>query len=172
MNNNKNKICRREDGTIEYNGKIIRRLENGILEYDGRLVHRVDRYKMNGKHRLKFTFISSNDVYEQGIILALANFNGDIFWEGKKYDIPKGRFPTLDLFEKNFGKEFVLEIVLRKGEILICNGSIVEKIVRYWEGECGMFIDEISPNKKRYQCNDFSKDFDFDDLTFEIEILD
>lgn len=34
-------------------------------------------------------------------------------------------------------------------------------------------VKEIAPNKKRYICNSpISKDYEYDDLVFEIEILD
>jgi len=173
MNDNKKQTIFREDGTIEYDGKIIRHLEDGTTEYDGRIIYNSDKYDQKGKHRLKFTFVSATDIYEQCIILCLDDVDADIFWEGKKYIIPKRKFPTLDLFEKKFGKEFILDIDLREGEIHICNGTLVDGYVEYFDGECGMFIDKVGSNKTRYQCNSpIAKDFAFDDLTFEIEILD
>lgn len=144
------------------------------LIYEGNIVPTYDIYNKRGKHKVKFTFVSSNATSEQGIILDLGgNFDGDIFWESKKYDIPKRKFPTLDLFEKYFGKEFILEIDLREGEIYIFNGAIENGFVSYCSGLCAMFIEDVAANKKRYQCNSpISKKFTFDDLIFEIEILD
>ena len=94
-----------------------------------------------------------------------------MYWEIKTENCPL--FPQIFyLFERDFGKEFVLDIDLRDGEIYIYNGTIARDIVRYSSGHYGMFIDEISHNKKRYQCNSpMSKDYDYDDFLFEIEIL-
>ncbi|MBQ7105378.1 MAG: hypothetical protein IJN90_05930 [Bacilli bacterium] len=148
--------------------------EKESLVYDGRIIHDSDVYSLKGKHKVKFKFISSNNVNEHGVILDLGgNFDGDIFWEGRKFDIPNVKFPTLDLFEKDFGKELTLDIDLRDGEIYIFNGVLDGKIVRFSEGNSGMLVDEFASNKKKYHCSSpISNDFDFDDFVFEIEILD
>ena len=101
-------------------------------------------------------------------------FDGEISWNDQKYKIPKCAFPTLDLYEKHMGKEFILDIDLKNDDIHICNGVVSDGYVRYWSGNNeGMYIEEITPKKKRYICNSpISKDFDFDDFIFEVEILD
>jgi hypothetical protein len=109
-------------------------------------------------------------------VLSLFDVKCDIYWNEKKYEIPKTKFPTLDIFEKQFGKEVILEIELNEGVISIYNGATKKegklKIVEYAVWGSAMRIEELSPTKKRYYCNDFENDDDFDDLIFEMEIMD
>ena len=155
-----------DDGTrtVEFpNGKIIRHNVDGTMEYEGKILYMCD----------KFTYISSNSVNEHGVILGLYGVDADIFLNGKKYAVPKGKFPTLDLFEKYLGKEFILDIDLRDGVISIYNGAIVNGFVRYSVSSLRMIIEDITPNKKRYYCTEYeSSDYECNALVFEIEILD
>ena len=148
---------------------------SNVIEYNGKKVFKNDRFDLMGKHRIKFIFISSKEKYEQCIVLALLNFEGNIFWNNKKYEKPNSKFPTLDLFEKDYGKEFILDVELESGYFGIYNGVIEEpedNCVEYCSWGCAMIIEELSPVKKKYYCNDIDNDDDFDDLIFEIEILD
>jgi len=178
-NNNNNEIQTdsHDDNTHEFGGKIIcYSKEDDALTVDGRIVYRSDVYNLKGKHKLKFTFVSSNGVDEQLILLVMdKKFDGEISWNGQKYKVPKCAFPTLDLYEKYMGKEFILDIDLKNDDLHICNGVVEDGCVDYWDFENmgGMYIEEVTSNKKRYICNaPNSKDYEFDDLVFEIEILD
>ncbi len=132
---------------------------SNVIDYNGNKVYSNDEYALIGKHKVKFTFVSSNSKNEQCIVLALLNFKGDIFWNNKKFIIPKRAFPSLDLFEKDYGKEFILDIDLIENDIGIYNGAIIElgdtRFVRYCFEGCAMMIEELSPTKKRYYCNDY-----------------
>lgn len=155
---------------------MITKTGNNFIFYNNEKIYIVDYYNLHGRHKIKFTFVSTNSINEQCIILSLLNAKCDILCNNKKYTIPKTKFPTLDIFEKNFGKEFILDIDLQEGTIGICNGSIMKagemELVTYFSRSCAMKIEEISPTKKRYYCNDFENDDDFDDLVFEMEIMD
>ena len=72
------------------------------------------------------------------------------------------------------GKEFILDIDLKNDDLHIYNGVVKDGYVRYCSGNnVGMYIDVITPNKKRYICNSpISEDYEYDDFVFEIEILD
>ena len=170
-------IFPKEERIYEVDGKVICYSEiDEILKIDGRLVHRSDVYNLKGKHRVKFTFVSSNGEEEQLIILTMdKKFDGDISWNGQKFKVPKCAFPTLDLYEKHMGKEFILDIEIKNDSLHICNGVVDDGYVEYWDFEHrgGMYIEEVAPNKKRYICNSpISKDYEYDDLIFEVEILD
>ena len=169
-------IFPKEERVYEVDGKTIVYSEiDETLKIDGRLVHRCDVYNLKGKHRVRFTFVSSNGVDEQLIILTMdKNFDGEISWNGQKFKVPKCAFPSLDLYEKHMGKEFILDIDLKNDNLYIYNGVVEDGYVRYCSGNKeGMYIDEITPNKKRYICNSpISKDYEYDDLIFEVEILD
>lgn len=150
--------------------------ENGWIFYNGEKIQKRDIYNLLGKHKIKFTFISTNSSNEQCIVLSLFDVKCDIYWNEKKYEIPKTKFPTLDISEKQFGKEVILEIELNEGVISIYNGATKKagklKIVEYAVWGSAMRIEELSSTKKRYYCNDFENDDDFDDLIFEMEIMD
>lgn len=155
---------------------MITQTGNDFILYNNEKIYIVDKYNLNGKHKVKFTFVSTNSLNEQCIVLSLFDVKCDIFCNNKKYAPPKTKFPTLDIFEKYFGKEFILDIDLQEGHIGICNGSIMKagetELVTYFSRSCAMKIEELSPTKKRYYCNDYENDDDFDDLVFELEILD
>ncbi len=155
---------------------MIAKTGNDFILYNNQKIYIVDKYNLNGKHKVKFTFVSTNSQNEQCIILSLVDVKCDILCNNKKYKQLKTKFPTLDIFEKYFGKELILDIDLRAGTIGICNGSIMrvgeEELVTYFSRSCAMKIEELSPTKKRYYCNDFENDDDFDDLVFEMEIMD
>ena len=46
------------------------------------------------------------------------------------------------------------------------------ELVIYFSRSCAMKIEELSATKKRYYCNDFEDNDGFDDLIFEMEIMD
>lgn len=165
------------DDSHEFGGKIIRYSEeDDTLTIDGKIVYRSDVYNLKGKHKLKFTFVSSNGTEEQLILLVMdKKFDGEISWNGQKYKVPKCAFPSLDLYEKYMGKEFILDIDLKNDVLHICNGVVENGYVHYWDWKNigGMYVEEVTSNKKRYICNaPNSNDYEFDDLIFEIEILD
>jgi hypothetical protein len=146
------------------------------IVYNGEKVYSIDRYKLTRKHKVKFTFISTNSSNEQCIILILVNAKCNIYWNEKQYEIPKSKFPTLDIFESHYGKECILDVDLQEGDIGICNGSIRilgdKRFIEYASDGTAMKIVEISPTRKRYYCNDYENDDDFDDLVFEMEIME
>ncbi|MGE5455739.1 MAG: hypothetical protein ACM3O4_01350 [Ignavibacteriales bacterium] len=159
-----------------YFSELFSQTKDDYIIYQGKKVYSIDRYKLNGNHKVKFAFVSNKSPHEQCIVLSLYGVNCDIYLDGKKYKQPKNKFPTLDLFEKYYGKEIILEINLIDGEIGLCNGAIRKigenEIVTYCSYGCAMQIEEISSTKKRYYCNDYENDDDFDDLVFEMEIID
>lgn len=149
---------------------------SSVIEYNGRRVYRGDKFSILGHHKIKFTFISTNSPHTQAIVLATGNMEGDIYYNQKQHLNSKSPFSTLDIFEKDYGKEVILDVNLFGGKIGIYNGAVrkigEKEFVSYcWWGSA-MIIEEISPTKKRYYCNDYENDDDFDDLIFEMEILD
>lgn len=92
---------------------MIAKTGNDFIHYNNEKFYIVDNYNLYGKHKIKFTFVSTNSMNEQCIILSLLNAKCDILCNNKKYTIPKTKFSTLDIFEKNFGKEFILDIDLQ-----------------------------------------------------------
>ena len=100
--------------------------QNDYIYYKKKKIYAVYRYNKLGKHKVKFKFISSNRQREQCILLLGDNKICDIKYNGKKYNFPKTKFPTCDPFEKDFGKEFILEIDLKSDSLGICNGQCLK----------------------------------------------
>lgn len=107
--------------------KLFSIYDEHYIDNNGKKTCRYDSYNLKGKHKIKFTFVKTSYPNEQCIILSLLNTKCRIYNEELgEYHIPKSRFPTLDIFEKSFGKEVILDIDLQEGEIGICNGAIKE----------------------------------------------
>lgn len=142
------------------------------IEYNGKRISALYRYDKKGKHRLKFTFVSTNSQHEQSIILHLYDFKGKIFWNGKRLKKERRRFPQI-IFEETWApKEFELEVILEDGDIEISNGCLrprSDMITCFVEG-CAMIKEELGEDKFRFYCNDIDWDDDFDDLIFDLEI--
>ena len=103
------------------------------------------------------------------------NFTGEIYKGDKKVEIPKGSFPQLIFPEKITNKQFELNVVLKAGDIGICNGSDPWGVGEIWHSMskgCAMIPELIKKNHYRFYCNDHENDDDFNDLIFDLEILD
>lgn len=159
-----------------YYTQLFNGSKNGIVEYDGKILNKYIKLNFIGTKKIKFTFVECNSNNKQLIVLSLDGVDCDIFWNGKKYVVPETRFPTLDLDESFYGKEIELEITIKSGEIYIYNGAIKKvgnkNFVSFCCEGCAMIKEKISQNISRYYCNDFEPDDDFNDLIFDLEILD
>ena len=57
---------------------------------------------------------------------------------------------------------------------MICNGSDLtgtKQFCRSMHMGCAIYIEELGENKYRFNCNDHEIDDDFDDLIYEMEIV-
>lgn len=149
--------------------------DSGVIEYNGKKINAFYSFDRKGVHILRFTFISTNSPYEQGIILHLEDFKGKLSLDGKIIKKPRGRFPTVLFDQKSAPKQFDLQVELIKGDIGICNASDPIGTGEIWHSMslgCAMIIEELGEDHFRFHCNDHENDDDFDDLIFEMEILE
>lgn len=125
--------------------------------------------------------IYANPDRERGIHLFIHNFKGEIYHEdGEKQDKPKSKsvYAEIELPERiwrnNGRNEIITTIDLKDGYIGIENGLYNEESAFFTISECwgAMKKEQISPNITRFYCNDTVLEDDFDDLIFEMEILD
>lgn len=144
------------------------------IEYKGRRIYAFYRIEKVGRYVLKFKFVETNANHTQAIIIHLNEFVGRLYINGEEIRKPKGSFPQL-IFDETYASQIIeLEVELFSGNIVICNGADLlgeGKIWRSLYGGCAMVIEEIEENHFRFLCNDFEND-DFDDLIFELEIID
>ncbi len=160
-----------------YFSEYFTEAKSRIAKYKNETIYQCDIYDKVGLHNVKLEIISTNSSDEQAVILDLRQFKGNIYnTKGEIYPIPKNKYPTLDIYESIWKDVAYLRIELISGNIGLYNGSLInvglKKIVKYGSEGCAMKIEELSLTKKRYYCNDFGNDDDFDDLVFEMEIID
>lgn len=148
-----------------------REQDKDYIVYNGKKVYRFDTYTLKGKHRLVFTVLSVDSPYEQAVVLMLGDFKGHIYQDGKELPFKKTTFSAMTFWIGN-GKYLELVVDLIDGDIGICNGTALEDLpfCEYLIRGSAMAIEQISPNKKRYSCNDLDLDDDLNDLVFELEI--
>lgn len=158
-----------------YFSSLFTEANSSKIKYKNKDIYQDDTYDLLGIHKIKLRFISCNSKYIQAIVLDLYNFKGQIYLEGQEIKNPKRAFPSINFWQDTAPSEIELTINLESGNLGICNGSDPigdKKICHRMSFGCAMMIEELSPTKKRYYCNDHENDDDFDDLVFEIEILD
>ena len=145
------------------------------IEYKGKMVNAYFPFEKKGSYLFKFSLLSSSSNYLQAIIIHWDSFEGHIYINGEEIKKPKKRFPQTIFDEKYAPKQFEMRVVLQSGKFRICNGSDLlgdESIWRSLYGGCAMIIEEIGENYYRFYCNDHENDDDFDDLIFEMEIIE
>ena len=143
--------------------------------YKGQKINRCFNLYKKGKYKLKFTFIKTNSQFIQAIKIFLDDFKGNLIFNGNKIIIPKKKFPQLNFFEDTAPKEFIVEVDLEDGHLSICNGSDPLGTKQFCHSlvfGCAMIIEHFEHNKYRFICNDHEDDEDFDDLIFEMEIIE
>lgn len=158
---------------------LFGKAESNITEYKGETIYAVYKYDLKGRHTIKFKLIKSNPNTERGLHFFVNKFRGKIYdHNGKRIAKPKGVYASLMLTEnvwkKNKNNEFVLIIDLEDGYINIENGLYKDdcqafSVSSFWGA---MKFEKISSNIFRFYCNDTELEDDFDDLIFEMEILD
>lgn len=145
------------------------------VEYEGKRYCRYLLFDEASIYCFKFRFVSTNSPYIQSINVTFANFRGEVFLNNEKISIKKGKFSTLTFCEDTAPREFVLRVNVKQGFVMISNSS------RDWQRDatgnskwlvCAMIVDNIGKNVYRCYCNDQEYDEDFNDLIFEMEILD
>ncbi len=163
-----------------YKGSIAEALDtgyNGVCDqgiYKGKLINKYLKFSKAGYYRFDFKIIDKNSKYLQAIVLMLTReFKADFYINGKKVPKPKGRFPTIELWENDVPNEFSAFVHLEEGNIYILNGNAVPVTsdlvyCRMMQGGCAIFIESLGENSFRLNCNDIDIDDDFDDFIFEV----
>ncbi len=150
--------------------------DSDTIVYKGKTIHRFFKIKKPGEYLLKFKFNSSNSRFSQAIDVHYGSLKGNMYFLGENITKKKSTFAQAIFFEDDITSRcFELELKLKDGWITICNGSDTDgskKICRSLVFGCAMIIEEIKQNHYKFYCNDFENDDDFDDLIFELEIVE
>ena len=143
-------------------------------EFDGKTFFRWYYIKNTGDYFLRIKIISTDSVNKQGITLNFSDFIGSISCNGIQLDVPKRKFSHY-LFKEGDtpNNEFNLSVHVEQGCLFLGNASERREIGMFTSGSLGnaFWIEKLSPTRSRFYCNDHEYDDDFDDLIFEIEII-
>ncbi len=149
--------------------------KNSSYEDNGRTIFRWHHVHRKGGYQLYFRIVSTNSVHRQGIALFFSDFKGKVLLNGMQLKIPKGVFGHYVFKEGEFpNNEFVLSVHAEEGHVFFGNASEREEIGLF---TCGAFsnafwLEQIDCTAFRFHCNDHEYDEDFDDMIFEMSVLD
>ncbi len=155
--------------------KMFREANSHIIEHNGKIIHRFYRFDKTGKYVFRFKFNSTNSEFIQAIVMFFGEFEGDIFLNKNNICKEKKKFSHFAFYEDSFPKQFDLNINIKSGHLTICNGSDADGTRRGCETlvwGCAMIVETLSENHFKFFCNDHELDDDFDDLIFELEIIE
>ena len=155
------------------NGKAF----NGksYFEHNGKIIRRWYAIEKDGNYDLIIKIISTNSAHMQGIALFFSEFKGKLQLNGKSLPVLKGKFKHYVFSENQIQPDgLTLSVLAEKGHLVLANGS---QLLDDGHFECGAFgcafwIEILAENHFRFHCNDYEMDDDFDDLVFDLEIIE
>lgn len=118
----------------------------------------IDVFPINDGDRLTLTFESVNSAWRHGVWLKTDGF---LMVDGQKCS-------SVDIWQDTAPSEVLIECKTHNGSLHLYNiwdeGSCRES--QSWTS--GMLIEDL-PHGRRYRCNDFGFETDFDKLIFRLE---
>ena len=156
---------------------LCKKAQSSKVEYKGEVVYCLYPYNLKGKHKVKFKLIYSNPDEDRGITLSRVNLKGKILYNDESFVEVKGMYAGVDIFEPYWKDEKEVIIDLEDGFVGIMNGKFVTDSDGIRFLNCSLFwhamkVEQISPTVTRFYCNDTEFEDDFDDLIFEMEVVD
>jgi len=145
------------------------------IDYKGKIVTRYFKLDIPGEYTIKFRFISKASAFNQAIVLLFNDFVGQYYLFDKEKNLPNIRFQKENFWIETAPDEISVKIHLKEGNIFICNGSDPlgsRQICYTLHMGCAIYIEKISEKVYRFNCNDHENDDDFDDLVFEMELVE
>ncbi len=146
--------------------ELFRESDGEPITYNGKTCAMWDQFHLPGHHsKLKYRILSTNSEWRQGI--AFSTDGSLIFEDGDA--VLKGWALIWEEDRPPFEEEFLCRsknLLLDLKNVWDRGGSVVDS----WINGAAIWIKEI-PNGRRYHCNDGHFDDDFDDIIFEISIV-
>lgn len=150
-------------------GELFMKSKGRPLTYDGRTLVLLDEFPARLGDRLIVTIESTNATWPQGIGMSEGI---EVFGTRTKRAVVWEYFsvPPEHRSSARSRLPFSFEITCRnkKGSISFYNMTEFEGRQEWWTGGSCMIVTEI-PDGRRYACNDFEPDDDFDDLVFSVQ---
>lgn len=153
---------------IAFNGK-------SYYEHDGKIIRRWYTIDKDGHYDIIIRIISTKSNHMQGIALFFNDFRGTLRLNGVSLPVLKGKFKHYVFRENQIQADgLTLSVLAEKGHLVLANAS---QTLGNGHFECGAFgcafwTETIAENHFRFHCNDHEMDDDFDDLVFDLEIVE
>jgi hypothetical protein len=152
-------------------GEMFMQSKGGPIDYQGKQLIMLDRVPVKLGERLLVTIESTRAEWPQGVGI----FEGvEVFGEPVKRAVVWEYF-SLPPDMRATGRSrlpFSFEVTCRnnKGSLAFYNMTEFKGRQEWWHGGAAMVAADI-PGGRRYSCNDFELDDDFDDLVFTVTRL-
>ena len=137
------------------------------IQYKGKKIQLVDYFHVSNNDILIITFESTKSDTIQGISI---DVTGKCELEGELFD--KGKGVDMIFWEDTAPKSIELKVFTKKKvrvkNIWECVSLTGNRCVDYGHFGAAMIVEEIE-NGRRYRCNDWEPDEDFDDIVFTVK---
>ncbi len=149
------------------------------IQYKGKIVHSVDLFPAKNGDILTINIESAKNTIDddgnkiiQGLSVGIEGscvMNGELF----EYKRGKRKFVNMLFFDDTAPKPVSLKLIIKDTSVCIKNIWEVRKPDGKYTIEsrimgAAMLVDEIE-NGRRYRCNDYQPNDDFDDIIFTIK---
>lgn len=158
------------DERIEFSGMFMASKGQPVL-YKGRTLVMLDRWDAEPGDRFEVTIESTSSSLPQGVGISDGvelfgqTTNRAVVWE--YFSVP----PTeRDHTRSKLPFKFEVTCRNRKGHLAFYNMTEFKNRQEWWSLGHAMIAEEI-PGGRRYRCNDFEPDDDFDDIVFVVRKL-
>jgi hypothetical protein len=152
-------------------GQMFMQSKGSPIDYNGMQLIMLDRVPVRLGDRLLLTIESTRAEWPQGVGISEGL---EIFGERVKRAVVWEYFsiPPDQRAATRSRLPFSFEVICRnkKGSLAFYNMTEFEGRQAWWHGGAAMVVTDI-PGGRRYACNDFELDDDFDDLVFTVTRL-
>lgn len=134
------------------------------IKYKDKTICMIDYFEIpNTKSKLKFVISETNSEWKQGFGLTVKGYF-KINNQKVKNDIR--------LWEHTAPKEAIFKVECKDKKIMVTNiWDCGDGVTQKWHNGGAMYFEEIE-NGKRYYCNDGHPNDDFNDLIFDLIIIE
>ena len=139
------------------------------LEHGGKTVVMLDQFPCEQNEPLIVTIESTDSDYLQGVGISEGV---EVFGEVHKkavvfehYSLPS---EEREVRKSNLPFSFIINCRNKKGFLSFYNITLVNGRQAWWHGGSAMVVEEMADGR-RYHCNDFELDDDFDDIVFTVK---
>jgi hypothetical protein len=138
------------------------------IPYGGKLLQMIDRFPAKLGDELKVTIESTASPYHQGVGFSEGV---EVFGQRQRKAVVFEQFSVppeeRDSIRSRLPFTFTVICRNRKGFVQFYNMALVSGRQEWWNGGSAMVVETIDGGR-RYRCNDFELDDDFDDLIFTV----